>query len=173
MSKSIFFQKKELNKKNKFNIQQTIRLLPLPYEVVEIINSFCFYDLLTAKIRRLKKQICNKFKKAYSSRAFPNKFWYEKNSDNCEYWVVCLTDRDILQPKIGFIDVNLCEIYSEKSFNAINCASCGNYKYSATSGYNLRRLDDAINNDWQLVAQEIRLKMHDRLRCECSLFWWQ
>jgi len=186
MRKSKFFQKekekeeeeKEKEKeieierpiKKQFNRQQIVRCLPLPYDVVEIVNSFLFYDSITAKYRFMKKQICNKFKKAYSSRACPNEYWV--NPDNCENWNICMTDRNIIKPLVGYLDIRLFERYREKSFNATSCKSCGNYKYSHSAGYSSHVLDDALNFGDLELAAEMRSFIPDRIRCECNLFWW-
>jgi hypothetical protein len=51
-----------------FNVQQTVLLLNLPYDVTNIINSFLFYDNKTGKMRRRQKnimfQVCTKFEHA-------------------------------------------------------------------------------------------------------------
>jgi hypothetical protein len=180
MSKSRFFQKekekqKEMRLKRQFNRQQMVRCLPLPYDVAEIINSFLFYDYITAKTRRFKKLICKKFKNAYSSRACPNEYWFEKegnNPDNCENWNICMTDRNIIKPLVGYLDIRLYERYREISFNATSCKSCGNYKYSHSAGYSSHLLDDALNFGDLELAAEMRSFMPDRIRCECNLFWW-
>jgi Zn ribbon nucleic-acid-binding protein len=185
MSKSRFFQQekekekekgKKMRVKRQFNRQQTVRCLPLPYDVTEIINSFLFYDLLTAKTRRLKKLICKKFKNAINSRACPDKYWFLKqgnNPDNCENWFISLTDKNLFGKNCyNNDDLDMISKFTEKTIHAVNCGSCGNYKYSTSSGYYRHRLIDALSLDDLELATQIRSRMPDSLRCECNLFWW-
>ena len=173
MSKSRFFQKeKEIRLKRKFNRQQMVRCLPLPYDVAEIINSFLFYDLFTAKTRRLKKLICKKFKNAINSRARPDKYWFG-DPDNCEIWFMCLTDRSLFEKNcFNNHDLDMINKFAEKTIHAINCGSCGNYRYSTSYGYYRHRLSDALVLGDIELASQIRSRMPDRLRCECNLLWW-
>jgi hypothetical protein len=149
-----------------------VRCLPLPYDVTEIINSFLFYDLFTAKTRRLKKLICKKFKNAINSRACPDKYWFG-DPDYCEKWFMSLTDRNLFWKNCyNNDDLDMISKFSEKTIHAVNCGSCGNYKYSTSSGYYRHRLSDALSLDDLELATQIRSRMPDRLRCECNLFWW-
>jgi hypothetical protein len=106
-----------------YNRQQTMHLLPVPFEISEHINSFCFYDVKTVacmkKMKELKKEICWKFTFANSSRV--NYYGtYEdlppgETADNCEHWSVDLGCDDMW-------------FAHERQFQATNCKCCGNYK---------------------------------------------
>uniref|UniRef100_A0A6C0DRN4 Uncharacterized protein n=1 Tax=viral metagenome TaxID=1070528 RepID=A0A6C0DRN4_9ZZZZ len=156
------------------NRQQTIFLLPLPYDIIHIINSYCFYDIVTWKTRIAKKQIVNKFNKAYASRARPDESWLEDEYDTntSENWLVYLIDKDILcDPKYLLVrsDNNFRKMYKETLFQAMNCKTCGNYKMSKTTKYSVYELDHAFVYGDDLWLHEIRSRMTDRLRCECSI----
>jgi hypothetical protein len=107
-----------------FNKQQTVHLLPVPFELSEIINSFLFEDIKTSKTKKFikmkKRKIVEKFKNSYCSRNQPRDIYLYDNPDACEHW-----------------SVHLCEWFNyenydeEVQFQAINCKKCGNYKLSS------------------------------------------
>lgn len=86
-----------------YNRQQTVHLLPFPFELNDHINSFCFYDVKTSHIRKCKKIIDNMYKECIWPRTF--------QSFEDEHWWVCLTT-----PK-----------NEERQFQGINCKWCGNF----------------------------------------------
>jgi hypothetical protein len=97
---------------------------PLCDDVVSIIKSFAFYDIQTANIKKLKKEIVHRFLYAQVSRFRPNGHYTDNNgfvqdSDNCEHWSTCLS-------VVPTYDNNFTIIY-EKSFQACNCSICGEY----------------------------------------------
>ena len=154
---------KELNK------QQTVHLLPVPYDITNIINSFCFYDKITARTRKLKQFINLKFHYAYDSRKNPYE-WGGDDPDNCEQWSIELTDKNLYSdPRYPRFDAWTLDTYEEKQFQATNCKSCGNYKISSTSGYSVFELACAIeleNLEW---CEELRSRMPTNIRCECLI----
>jgi hypothetical protein len=159
--------------KEKYNRQQTVHLLPIPYDIAEEINSFCFYDKITAKTRRLKKTICKKFKNACGSRANPSNYWIKEDPtdfDNCEHWALCLTDKYLVNdPDYDFNDPLVIAMYEEKHFKAINCHLCGNYIISNSTGYSFYELYQAVEIGVQEWIDEVRERMPKKLRCECAL----
>lgn len=109
-----------------YNKQQTVHLLPAPFEVSEIINSFLFEDKKTNETKKFiktkKREIVEKFENAYCSRNQPNEDTYlYEDPDSCEHW-----------------SLHLCEWFdyenydNEVQFQAINCQKCGNYKMSSS-----------------------------------------
>ena len=107
----------------KYNRQQTTHLLPVPFEISEHINSFCFYDVKTAetmkRIKEKKKEIMYRFEFARVSRKRPGDYFQnmEENetSETCERWALCLDNFDIW-------------FGEERLFESANCKRCGNYK---------------------------------------------
>ena len=101
------------------NTYQTIRLMNLPYDITNIINSFLFYDRKTGKMRRRQKnimfQICLKFENALTSRKYPRICFDTDYPDECEQWAICLSDYRFVYAR------------SEVDIQGMNCQSCGNY----------------------------------------------
>jgi len=105
-------------KMTSYNKQQTVQLLPLCFDVADLINSFLF-ESIESFIKDKKKEIVKKFKNAVLSRK--NDLEEHEDADTREHWAICLqpvntgtgTDTDIVK---------------EKQFQAINCQICGNYK---------------------------------------------
>jgi hypothetical protein len=151
------------------NRQKTIHLLPVPFELAELINSYCFYDKITSKTRKLKQFIHLKFHYAYDSRKNPYE-WGGDDPDNCEQWSIELTDKNLYSdPRYPRFDAWTLDTYEEKQFQATNCKSCGNYKISSTSGYSVFELACAIeleNLEW---CEELRSRMQPNIRCECLI----
>jgi len=104
---------------SKYNAQQTVHLLPIPFCTAEIINSYLFIEIKTF-IEEKKTEIVDKFKNACCSRKYPNDIYDNDNSDNCEHWSICLDHYEL------HIDT-----INEIQFQAINCKICGNYKMSS------------------------------------------
>jgi len=95
---------------SRYNTQQTVHLLPLPFDVADYINSFLFVTTEN-KIKGIKKEIVKKFENALYSRK--NNLTFEPDTN--EHWAVCLSSIED-------------GIYYEEQFQAINCGICGNYK---------------------------------------------
>lgn len=98
------------------NTQQTVHLLPLPFEVSDIVNSFLFYSIETV-VKKKKKEIMQKINNAYQSRK-NNVVNYltEEDPDTEEHWSF----------------MAYCPDQYEVQFQAISCKICGNYKISDT-----------------------------------------
>jgi hypothetical protein len=104
--------------------QLCLNRLPLCDDVLDIIKSFAFYDIQTAKTREIKKRIVNRFLYAKVSRFRPNGFYHdedgvEEDSDNCEHWSTSLS-------LVSTLD-NSFVIIPENRFQAVNCRICGGY----------------------------------------------
>ena len=99
-----------------YNTQQTVHLLPLPFDAADYINSFLFVRI-ESKIKEIKKEIVKKFEYACCSRKnnLANEADKEKDNNLTEYWAVCLSSID-------------GDLWEEKQFLGINCRICGNYK---------------------------------------------
>lgn len=116
-------------KTTSYNKQQTVHLLPLCFDVADLINSFLFESIETF-IKNKKKEIVKKFKNACCSRK--NDLQEYQDADTKEHWAISL------QPLIT--SDNLSDgIVKEKQFQAINCQICGNYKLT-----DVRYLDDKV-----------------------------
>ena len=108
--------------------QVCINHLPLCDDVNHIIKSFCFYDTQSAKTRKIKQIIVDRFRMAKASRFRPNglyldEYGEEEDSNTCEHWysslaIVCNHNNMY----------NTC-IVSEKTFQAVNCSICGGYQH--------------------------------------------
>uniref|UniRef100_A0A6C0DQS9 Uncharacterized protein n=1 Tax=viral metagenome TaxID=1070528 RepID=A0A6C0DQS9_9ZZZZ len=160
-----------INQKREPSRQQTIHLLPVPYEIAEHICSFCFYDKTTAEIRRLKKLISQKFYNAFYSRKYPRCDWGDDDSNHCEYWIISLSDVNVFNdPHYIHYDSGYLELFREPQFQAMNCKNCGNYKVSNTTNYSVYELDSAFEMGDMEYCSEIRSRMNERVRCECILF---
>lgn len=88
-----------------------VKHLPICYDVREIINSYCFYDVKTYKyvkmVRELKIHIVHMIDFAIYSRK--NGFGGdEEDSDEIEHWAFCISEHEI-------------------AFQGNNCRFCGNY----------------------------------------------
>jgi len=102
---------------NTYNKQQTVHLLPVPFEVSEIINSFLFQDMETVTKER-KKNIVNAINTACSRKNPQGTLCLSRKPDTSEVWTFCV-DPSQQQPSGLLIE-------------AYNCTKCGNYKYSNT-----------------------------------------
>jgi len=87
-------------KKMDYTSSQIVHLLPFPYEITDIINSFCFEDIIKAKMKQYKKIICYKFKVNEYGR-----------KDDDGHWALWLKNSKV----------------PEKQFQAVHCMNCGNY----------------------------------------------
>jgi len=92
-----------------YNSQQTVHLLPLPFDAADYINSFLFVTI-ESKIKEIKKEIVKKFENAIYSRK--NNLDFEP--DTTEHWALSLSTED--------------DPWEENQFQGINCGICGNYK---------------------------------------------
>ena len=160
---------KDRNPAKTLNRQKTIHLLPVPFELAELINSYCFYDKITAKTRKLKQFIHLKFLYANDSRK-NNYEWGGDDPDKCEQWSIELTDKNLYSdPRYPRFDAWTLDTYEEQQFQATNCATCGNYKISSTTGYSVYELVSAVESQILEWCEEIRSRMPANLRCECYL----
>jgi len=108
--------------------QLSINRLSLCYDVLDIIKSYCFYDIQTAKTRRNKQKIVDRFLYAQVSRFRHNGYYtdndgFDEDPDHCEHWTTSLNvvcrDRD-----------SNFTIIREQTFQAVNCSICGGYQMS-------------------------------------------
>ena len=83
-----------------YTASQTVHLLPLPYEITDMINSFCFEDRIKAKIKKCKRVIYYKFK---INRHGKKEYFGD--------WSVWLKNSKT----------------NERQFQGLNCLKCGNY----------------------------------------------
>jgi hypothetical protein len=95
---------------SKYNVQQTVHLLPLQFDVADYINSFLFVTI-ESKIKGIKKEIVKKFENAIQSRK--NNLDFEP--DTIEHWSICLSSIED-------------DDDHEEQFQGISCGICGNYK---------------------------------------------
>ena len=102
-------------KMTSYNKQQTVQLLPVCFDVADLINSFLF-DSIETFIKNKKKEIVKKFKNACCSRK--NDLEEDEDADTKEHWAICLEE----------VYTSGTDIVEEKQFQAINCQICGNYK---------------------------------------------
>ena len=86
--------------------------LPLCYDVIEIIKSYCFYDVKTFTllkfVKELKCHIVTLFDFAAHSRKNGFGEHDEEDSDEIEHWAFCIDEDEI-------------------AFQGVNCKFCGNY----------------------------------------------
>jgi hypothetical protein len=98
---------------NKFNLSD---------DLLNVIKSYCFYDIKTWElmnfIKYKKYRIHNLFKTSTISRANPYQLYFG-NQDTEEYWMFWV-----------FFDDG-----PNKQFQACNCKYCGNYKIIANGTY--------------------------------------
>jgi hypothetical protein len=101
---------------SQYNTQQTVHLLPLPFDSADYINSFLFIRIET-KIKDKKREIVKKFENACYSRKnhLANEPDEGKDNDSTEHWALCLSSTED-------------DTYDENQFQAVNCGICGNYK---------------------------------------------
>ena len=99
------------------NIQKTVHLLPITFDVAEIINSFLFIRKEEI-IKKLKREICNQVKSKYYFSRIQNKECQINDHESTESWFVI--------SRIYSIGYITC-------ISGINCLHCGNYKYDEWS----------------------------------------
>ena len=112
---------------NTLNIMSVFKQLAInqflvPFELADIIKSFCFYDIKTARtisfIKTKKQQIEEHFKCGFSTRKTPLECYFSNTEYQCEeQWAICLMINSI----------------PEQQFQASNCNKCGNYKISTNT----------------------------------------
>jgi hypothetical protein len=92
----------------------TLHQLNLPYEMIETINSYCFYDYAQVRfnelLRTLKSDIIRKIENSMKG--------YEEDG---QWWFMA----DVFENYTN--DTN-----NERQFNGANCIICGNY-YNANN----------------------------------------
>ena len=98
-----------------YNKQQTIHLLPVPFEIADVIISFLFKEIKTF-IEEKKREIVEKFKHACYSRKNLAENFSDHNWETREHWAVCLD--------------TIYGLGCETQIQGINCKICGNYKHS-------------------------------------------
>jgi len=112
--------------------------LDLPYEIVETINEYCFYDEYQVKIKTLKNDVHRKFKYSFYGNDKSGIWWFS-------------------------IAGNESEIH-DKHFNGLNCTRCGNYIQSNNLLYIQNKItcicNMQMNNNqneyyWDLLEDEI------------------
>jgi len=123
--------------------QLTINKLNFPYELKDIIKSYCFYDTNTAIliifIKMIKKQIVKQINEALYSRKngrldYDNADEYSYNDDrNIDF------DDTIIRININDNNGHWCFNVDENEiqFRAVNCIVCGNYIYSSVLHNNI------------------------------------
>ena len=99
---------------------------PLCDDVLDIIKSYCFYDIKTVKqmyvVKKIKNKIVARIRNAICSRFRPNKFYEDGvDTDNSESWITCLSLVYKYYNKI---------VIHEKIFERVNCKICGGYMIS-------------------------------------------
>jgi hypothetical protein len=94
----------------KMNIQTTVHLLPLPFEVAETINGFLFRSY-----KSIQQEIIQKIKLGFSRATLTQNDLTESNFHDDRHWFF--------------------EAHGEKEcqFQGINCRVCGNYLAANTS----------------------------------------
>jgi hypothetical protein len=101
---------------NSLNVQQTVHLLPIPFEMAEIINGYLFDTKQSVVERRrieyIKEQNIFKIKQSWASRAMTDTDIIDDPETNEQWWIT----------SYGI----------EPEFQAVNCRVCGNYKLSNT-----------------------------------------
>lgn len=102
---------------NSYNKQQTVHLLPFPFEVSEIINSFLFYDIENLTKER-KKNVVKTINIACSRKNPKDSLCMSRNPDTSEVWLFRMDP--VEQPRSCLM------------LQAISCRKCGNYKYTNT-----------------------------------------
>jgi hypothetical protein len=89
--------------------------LNIPYEIVEEINSFCFYDEMQAKAKKIKNDVHQKIVDAFIGNEINGQWWFQAG----------VFDQD--------------NVSHENQFQGMNCLQCGDYisannmDYSATN----------------------------------------
>ena len=97
------------------NVQQTVHLLPIPFEMAELINGYLFETKQSVIERRrieyIKEQNVFKIKRSWASRgAMAGTYIVDDAETNEQWWFTSYGD--------------------EPEFHAVNCSVCGNYKVS-------------------------------------------
>jgi formylmethanofuran dehydrogenase subunit E len=85
----------------KYNVQNTVHLFPVPFELAEIINSFLFFEI--KKISKERKNFCLRVMIDYCTYSRINEIQYFSNQG----WYILLNNGKIIM--------------------SINCNKCGNY----------------------------------------------
>ena len=99
--------------------QLCINRIPLCDDILFIIKSYCFYDIQTLSIKKLKP-IVDRFQTAVFSRFHPNKRYGEANSDTCENW---FTNLSYVFNRGRIYEILIDEVL----FQEANCCICGGY----------------------------------------------
>jgi hypothetical protein len=96
--------------------QNCINTIGLPYDILNKIKSFCFYDIKSWEtmsfIKYKKNRIHELFKTSTISRANPYDFFFGNLGVTEEHWVFWTFDEDD---------------GANKQFQGNNCKCCGNY----------------------------------------------
>ena len=103
---------------NSLNVQQTVHLLPVPFETAEIINGYLFETIEAVRLQRktieyIKEENLFKIKQGWISRALSVSDIIDDPETNEHWW----------SEPYGL---------NERQFQAVNCRVCGNYKDSNT-----------------------------------------
>ena len=112
----------------KFNVQNTVHLLPVPFEIAEVINGFLFIQIENF-IKKKKSEISQIIKQS----SFTRKSIYTEDE---LFWDVQILSYTILNT--GYTNILMPRL---QSFQAMNCGKCGNYinmlRYTKKKGKNI------------------------------------
>ena len=142
----------------------------LPLEVLDIVKSYCFYDVKTGIALKLHRMcisdINDHFYDPYITRA--RSFGLMTNPDSQEQWSICLSRRWV-------------EDDDEAQISAQNCSICGNYKYSSCwrniAAIEILNLigEELFNQIWKsnnfhiLIDMRMHGIINHRLKCNCTI----
>jgi hypothetical protein len=103
-----------------FIVHQVSKNLPIPFELVDVIKSFAFYDKVTAKTMKQKKMVTKMIQNAYSTKTMK---YMGENDGNWAFWAHH-SDPDFENYKWKEIGTDSEAI----QFQGVFCLSCGNYR---------------------------------------------
>jgi hypothetical protein len=127
-----------------FTRQQTVLLFKLPYDVLNIVNSFLFYERVVGETRKQKKKVCDLFagKSPHFDESTTVNFYGKvfggilvgqtaKSGDEITRFTYC--HRDGWVNETGATSVFTCIKDGDKIQQKWNgfCNSCGDYTYVA------------------------------------------
>jgi hypothetical protein len=129
--------------------QMCINSMNLPYDVLNEIKSYCFYDTKSWEtitfIKYKKQRICYLFKNATISRANPHDVYFH-NENTDEQWAFWTFDEDD---------------GPNKQFQAYNCKCCGNYKLISNEFNIINKISCQCNNDYDDLPDLISINSDD------------
>ena len=145
----------------------------LPYDVLHVVKSFCFFDMETATEIAKKRHndfattLAGHFNGGFVSRLTPI-----SSIEDGPHWITNLTrprfNRQSPCWSGGFYE-------NEKSFSAANCMTCGNYTESSTAFKLLKKygLDHSCEGEFLLDAFDRHkasafFLINHKIRCNCE-----